>query len=75
MGADVVAAALRFARLQMPEASDTRLLLLIVANAAACLGQLRVRSQDVLTVVWGFYEQGCEMPEPPGDPARFAIDE
>jgi hypothetical protein len=75
VGADAVAAALRFARSEMPEASDARLLLLIVANAAACLGQLRVRSQDVLTIVWGFFEQGYEMPELPGDPPRFAIKE
>jgi hypothetical protein len=44
--ADAVAAALRLARSELPEASDARLLLLIVGHVAACLGQLRVRSQE-----------------------------
>jgi hypothetical protein len=75
VAADAVAAALRLARSELPGASDARLLLLIVGHAAACLGQLRVRSQDVLTIVWGFFEQGSEMPTPRGDPPRFTIDE
>jgi hypothetical protein len=74
VAADAVATALRFARSQMPEASDARLLLLIVGNASARLGNLRVRSQDVMTVAWGFYEQGSELPEIDGDPPRFWID-
>ncbi len=74
VAADAVATALRFARLEMPEAPDARLLLLIVGNAAARLGQLRVRSQDVLTVAWGFHEQGGEWPEVDGDPPRLSID-
>ena len=59
---DAVAVALRFARSEMPEASDARLLLLIIGHVAACLGRLRVRSQDVVTIAWGFYEQGSELP-------------
>jgi hypothetical protein len=74
VAANAVAAALRFARSEMPEASDARLLLLIVGNAAACLGRLRVRSQDVMTVAWGFYEQGSELPEFDGDPPRRSMD-
>jgi hypothetical protein len=73
VAADAVATALRFARSQMPEASDARLLLLIVGHAAAYLGRLRVRSQDVMTVTWGFYEQGCELPEIDGDPQKLSI--
>jgi hypothetical protein len=74
VAANAVAAALRLARSEMPEASDARLLLLIIGNAAACLGHLRVRSQDVMTIVWGFYEQGSELPEIDGDPPRISID-
>jgi hypothetical protein len=73
VSADAVAAALRLARSEMPEASDARLLLLIVGHAAACLGRLRVRSQDVMTVAWGFYEQGSELPELDGDPPKLSI--
>jgi hypothetical protein len=73
VAADAVATALRFARSQMPEVSDARLLLLIVGNASARLGNLRVRSQDVMTVAWGFYEQGSELPAIDGDPPRFSI--
>jgi len=71
VAADAVAAALRFARSEMPEACDARLLLLIVGRAAACLGRLRVRSQDVMTITWGFYNQGSELPEIDGDPPTF----
>ena len=42
----------------MPDASAARMLLLIVGQAAACLGRLGVNSQDVLTVTWGYYEHG-----------------
>ena len=75
VAADAVAAALRFARSEMPEACDARLLLLIIGHVAACLGRLRVRSQDVVTIAWGFYEQGSELPMLDGDPPRFSIDD
>jgi hypothetical protein len=58
VAADAVAAALRLARDDMPEASAARVLLLIVGQAAACLGRLGVNSQDVLTITWGYYEHG-----------------
>ena len=65
MAADAVAAALRLARSDMPDASAARLLLLIVGQAAACLGRLGVDSQDVLTITWGYYEHGrSETPAP-----------
>jgi hypothetical protein len=73
VAADAVAAALRLARSEMPEASDARLLLLIIGNAAACLGRLRVPSEDVLTIVRRFFEQGSEMPTLPGDPPRYDL--
>jgi hypothetical protein len=73
VSANAVAAALRLGRSEMPEASDARLLLMIVANAAACLGRLRVNSQDALTVFWDAYEQGTKMTELPGDPPRFNV--
>ena len=38
VAADAVEAALRLARSDMPEASAARILLLIVGQAAACLG-------------------------------------
>jgi hypothetical protein len=74
VAADAVATAFRFARSQMPDATDARLLLLIVGNASACLGQLRLRLQDVMTVAWGFYEQGSEISEIDGDPPKLSID-
>jgi hypothetical protein len=58
VAADAVMAALRLARSDMPDASAARMLLLIVGQAAACLGRLGVNSQDVLTITWGYYEQG-----------------
>jgi hypothetical protein len=58
LAADAVAMALRLARSDMPNASADRLLLLIVGQAAACLGRLGANSQDVLTINWGYYEQG-----------------
>jgi hypothetical protein len=58
VAADAVAAALRLARSDMPDASSARMLLLIVGQAAACLGRLGVNSHDVLTITWGYYEHG-----------------
>ena len=55
---DAVEAALRLAQADMPDASAARMLLLIVGQAAACLGRLGVSSQDVLTITWGYYEHG-----------------
>jgi hypothetical protein len=72
VAAAAVATALRVARSEMPEASDARLLLLIIGHVAACLGRLRVRSQDVMTIAWG---QGGELPEIDGDPPRISIDD
>jgi hypothetical protein len=58
VAANAVAAALRLARDDMPDASAARLLLLIVGQAAACLGRLGVDSQEVLTITWGYHEHG-----------------
>ena len=75
MAADAVAAALRLARDDMPEASASRVLLLIVGQAAACLGRLGVNSQDVLTVTWGYHEHGYnELLALGDDSPRLAVD-
>ena len=72
VAADAVAAALRLARDDMPEASAARVLLLIVGQAAACLGRLGVNSQDVLTITWCYYEHGLnELPALGDDSPRF----
>ena len=75
VAADAVAAAMRLARDDMPEASAARVLLLIVGQAAACLGRLGVNSQDVLTITWGYYEHGrSETLTLWDDPPRLAVD-
>ena len=58
VAAVAVGAALRLARSEMPEASDARLLLMILGNAAACCGRLRVEYPDVLGIVSGLYSGG-----------------
>ena len=74
VAADAVAAALRLARSKMPEASDARLLLMILGNAAACCGRLRIDYPDVLSIVSGLYREGSELPPLPGRTPRFSID-
>ena len=74
VAADALAAALRLARSAMPEASEARPSLLILGNAAACCGRLRVEYADVLSVVSGLYQQGSELPPLPGTEPRFSID-
>jgi hypothetical protein len=74
VAADAVAAALRLARSEMPEASDARLLLLILGNAAACCGRLRVEYPDVLSIVSGLYQKGSQLPPLSGPSPRFNID-
>jgi hypothetical protein len=74
VAADAVAAALRLARLEMPEASDARLLLMILGNVAACCGRLRIEYPDVLRIVSGLYKEGSELPTLPGPTPRFNID-
>jgi hypothetical protein len=76
VAADAVEAALRLARSDMPEASAARILLLIVGQAAACLGRLGVNSQDVLTITWGYHERGrSETPALWTDQATFPVDD
>ena len=65
VAADAVVAALRLARSEMPEASDARLLLMILGNAAACCGRLRIEYPDVLRIVSGLYKEGSELPPLP----------
>jgi hypothetical protein len=73
VAADAVATALIYARAQMPEASDARLMLMILGNAAASCGILRVEYEDVEAVVSGLYQQGTEIPVPEGNPPRFGF--
>jgi hypothetical protein len=76
VAADAVEAALRLARADMPEASAARMLLLIVGQAAACLGRLGVNSKDVLTITWGYYEHGrSETPALWKDQATFPVND
>lgn len=74
VAAVAVGAALRLARSEMPEASDARLLLMILGNAAACCGRLRVEYPDVLGIVSGLYKEGSELPPLPGPTPKFSID-
>jgi hypothetical protein len=60
VAADAVAVALRLARLEMPEASDARLLLMILGNVAACCGRHRIEYPDVLRIVSGLYYDELE---------------
>jgi hypothetical protein len=74
VAADAVAAALRLARSEMPEASDARLLLMILGNAAACCGRLRIEYPDVLSIVSRLHQHGSELPLLSGPSPRFNID-
>jgi hypothetical protein len=73
VAAKAVAAALRLARSEMPKASDARLLLLILGNAAACCGRLRIEYDDVMSLTSGLYKEGAGLPPLPGSRPRFEI--
>jgi hypothetical protein len=74
VAADAVAPALRLARSEMPEASDARLLLMILGNAAVCCGRLRIEYPDVLRIVSGLYQEGSQLPPLNGPTPRFSND-
>ena len=48
---------------EIPDASEARRLLLILANAAVSCGRLRVERTDVLDLVGGAYDQGARLPQ------------
>ena len=64
VAANAVAAAMRVAHAEMPDASEKRRLLLILANTAASCGILRVEFDDVINLVTGAYRQGSQLPAP-----------
>lgn len=61
--ADAVAVAMDVLGRVLPEASEARRLLLIMANAAVCCGRLRVEREDVVALVMGAFDQGARMKE------------
>jgi hypothetical protein len=71
VGASAVAAAMRVALAEMPEASEKRRLLLVLTNAAASCGILRIEVDDVMSLVAGAYKQGSQLPAPPAGAALF----
>jgi len=61
--AEAVSVAMKDLKGAMPEASEARRLLLILANAAGSCGLLRVDRRDVLALVEGAYDQGARQPQ------------
>ena len=62
-----VAAAMRVAKTEMPEASERRLLLTVLMNVASSTGILRIEFDDVINIVAGAYKAG-EQHDPPAGP-------
>ncbi len=71
VAADAVSAAMTVVREEMPGASESRGLLLILANAAVSCGRLRVERTDVLDLVGGAYDQGARLPQ---EHSLFSVD-
>jgi hypothetical protein len=69
--ANAVAAATRVTRSEMPDASEKRRLLLVLANAAASCGMLRIEYDDVMNLVSDAYKQGSQLPDLPEGSALF----
>jgi methanogenic corrinoid protein MtbC1 len=66
VAANAMQAAMRVTRDEMPEASEKRRLLLVLANAAASCGILRIDVDAVMKLVAGAYKQGLEVAPPAG---------
>jgi len=71
VAADAVSAAMSVVHKEMPDSSEARGLLLILANAAVSCGRLRVERTDVLDLVGGAYDQGVRLPQ---EHSLFAVD-
>jgi hypothetical protein len=71
VAANAMAAAMRVACAEMPEASEKRRLLLVLANAAASCGILRIEFDDVMKLAAVAYKQGSQLPAPPAGAALF----
>jgi hypothetical protein len=67
IAAIAVAAAMRVAKAEMPEASERRLLLTVLMNVASSAGILRIDFDDVMNIVAGAYKAG-EQHDPPTGP-------
>jgi hypothetical protein len=68
VAAIAVAAAMRVAKAEMPEASERRLLLTVLMNAASSAGILRIDLDDIMNLVAGAYEAGLQQQGPPTGP-------
>jgi hypothetical protein len=68
VAAIAVAAAMRVAKAEMPEASERRLLLTVLMNAASSAGILRIDFDDVMNLVAGAYKAGLQQHSPPTGP-------
>jgi hypothetical protein len=62
---------MRVAHAELPEASEKRRLLLVLANAAASCGILRIEFDDVVNLVSGAYKQASQLPAPPAGATLF----
>jgi hypothetical protein len=65
VAAIAVAEAMRVTKSEMPDASEKRRLLLVLANTAASCGILRIEFDDVMNLVAGAYKQGSQQHNPP----------
>jgi hypothetical protein len=66
VAAIAVAAAMRVAKAEMPEASERRLLLTVLANVASSAGLLRIDFDDVMNIVAGAYKASVQRVPPTG---------
>ena len=66
IAAIAVAAAMRVAKAEMPEASERRLLLTVLMNVASSAGILRIDFDDVMNIVAGAYKAGVHHDPPTG---------
>jgi hypothetical protein len=62
---------MRVTRSEMSGASEKRRLLLVLANAAASCGMLRVEYDDVMNLASDAYKQGSQLPDLPVGSALF----
>ena len=68
IAAIAVAATMRVAKAEMPEASERQLLLTVLMNVAASAGILRIDFEDVMSLVADTYKQGLQQHDPPTGP-------
>jgi hypothetical protein len=66
VAAIAVAAAMKVAKAEMPEASERRLLLTVLANVASSAGLLRIDFDVVMNIVAGAYKASVQHVPPTG---------